>query len=108
MYYKNTTNSARPVGGGSGRQPKHDRTSQNPLSANEGEPLAKIHGNRAGLLALRAQIDAALALEEGEASMAPYREADERRYDLIVMRATKREQMGEPREPERPDYSMFT
>lgn len=74
----------------------------------EGDPLAKIHGNRAGLLALRDQIDAALAAEEGEASMAPYRETDERRYDLVVMRATNRKQMGEAREPERPDYSIFT
>lgn len=74
----------------------------------EGDPLAKIHGNRAGLLALRDQIDAALAAEEGEAPMAPYRETDERRYDLVVMRATNRKQMGEAREPERPDYSIFT
>ncbi len=73
----------------------------------EGDPVAKVYGNRAGLLALRAQIDAALEAEEGEASMAPYRETDERRYDLFVMRATGREQMGEAREPERPDRSMF-
>ncbi len=74
----------------------------------EGDPVAKVYGNKAGLLKLRDQIDAALALEEGEASMAPYHETDERRYDLFVMRAKRREQMGEPREPERPDYSAFT
>jgi len=74
----------------------------------EGDPVAKIYGNRAGLLSLRAQIDAALETEEGMASSAGYRETDEGRYDLFVMRATKREQMGEAREPERPDRSMFT
>ena len=36
-----------------------------------------------------------------------YRETDERPYDLWVMRAASRKQMDEPREPERPDYSMF-
>jgi hypothetical protein len=36
-----------------------------------------------------------------------YRETDEAEYDLWVMRATNRKQMGGPREPERPDYSMF-
>jgi hypothetical protein len=74
----------------------------------EGEPLAKIYANRAGLLQLRDQIDATLAAEEGEASMAPYRETDERRFDLFVMRAGRREQMGEAKEPDRPDRSMFT
>ena len=42
------------------------------------------------------------------ATEAAYRESDERRFELWVRRATKREQMGEPREPERPDYSAFT
>jgi len=74
----------------------------------EGDPLAKIYGNRAGLLALRTQIDAALEAEEGMASMAPYRETDERRYELFAMRAARMEQMGEAREPERPDRSIFT
>jgi hypothetical protein len=73
----------------------------------EGDPLAKITANRAGLLRLREQVDAALEAEEGAASSAPYRETDERRFDLFVQRADRREQMGEPREPERPDYSMF-
>ena len=41
------------------------------------------------------------------AAEASYRETDERRFDLWVMRAHKRSQMGEPREPERPDRSMF-
>ncbi len=73
----------------------------------EGEPLAKIHGNRAVLVALREQIDAALSADEGMAVDAAYRETDERRFDLWVMRATNRKQMGEAREPERPDRSMF-
>jgi hypothetical protein len=73
----------------------------------EAEPVAKITGNRAGLLALAEQIDAALEAEEGMAVRAPYRETDERRFDLFVQRADRRSQMGEPREPERPDYSMF-
>ena len=38
----------------------------------------------------------------------PYCETNERRFDLWVMRATSRKQMGEPRDPERPDCSMFT
>jgi hypothetical protein len=38
----------------------------------------------------------------------PYRETDERRFYLVVMLAMRREQMGEPKEPERPDYSAFT
>jgi hypothetical protein len=74
----------------------------------EGDPLAKVTANRAGLLLrLREQVDAALAAEEGVASSAPYRETDERRFDLFVQRADRRSQMGEPRKPERPDYSMF-
>ena len=73
----------------------------------EGDPVAKIHGNRAGLLKLREQIDTALEAEEGMAVRAPYRETDERRYELFVQRAHRRSQMGEPREPERPDRSMF-
>jgi hypothetical protein len=74
----------------------------------EGDPLAKVTANRAGLLLrLREQVDAALAAEEGVTSSAPYRETDERRFDLFVQRADRRSQMGEPREPERPDYSMF-
>ena len=74
----------------------------------EGDPTAKVTGNRAGLLALREQIDRALEADEGVAIEVPYRETDERRFDLWVMRAHSREQMGEPRKPERPDYSMFT
>jgi hypothetical protein len=73
----------------------------------EAEPVAKIRGNRACLLALRDQVDAALQAEEGLASQVTYRETDERRFDLFVQRADRRSQMGEPREPERPDYSMF-
>ena len=74
----------------------------------EGDPLAKVTANRAGLLRLREQVDAALEADEGMASSATYRETDERRYDLFVMRADRRKQMGEPVEPERPDRSMFT
>ncbi len=73
----------------------------------EGDPVAKITGNKAGLLALREQVDCALEAAEGLASSALYREADERRFDLFVQRADRRSQMGEPREPERPDRSMF-
>ena len=70
--------------------------------------MAKITANRAGLLALREQVDRALKADEGLASSAIYRETDERRFELFVQRAGRREQMGEAREPERPDYSMFT
>ena len=73
----------------------------------EGDPLARITANRAGLLRLREQVDAALEAEEGIASSAPYRETDERRFDLFVQRADRRRQMGEPREPGRPDYSRM-
>ncbi|MDP8951066.1 MAG: hypothetical protein M3N18_02315 [Actinomycetota bacterium] len=52
-------------------------------------------------------MDAALEATEGMAVKAPYRETDERRFDLFVQRADRRSQMGEPREPERPDRSMF-
>ncbi len=71
-------------------------------------PVARLYANRAGLLALRRQIDRALAADEGTASEGRYRETDEAEYDLWVMRATSRKQMGGPREPERPDYYMFT
>lgn len=73
----------------------------------EGEPSAKIRGNRAGLLLLREQVDAALRADEGLASPATYGETDERRFELLVFRAPNRKQMGEPRKPDRPDYSMF-
>ena len=32
---------------------------------------------------------------------------DEQRFELFVQRADRRQQMGEPREPERPDRYMF-
>ena len=38
----------------------------------EAAPVAKIHGNRAGLLALRGQLDRALAADEGLASQAAH------------------------------------
>ncbi len=71
-------------------------------------PVARLYANRAGLLALRGQIDRALAAEEGMAAEGRYRETDESEYDLWVMRATSRRQMGEARGPERPDRTMFT
>jgi len=52
-------------------------------------------------------VDAALRADEGLASSGIYRETDEGRFDLFVQRADRRLQMGKPREPERPDYSMF-
>ena len=74
--------------------------------------VARICGNRAGLLALREQVDRALEIDEGMASeRTHYLEVDGREFDLWVMRATSPQQMGEPREPERPDRpdrSMFT
>lgn len=70
----------------------------------EAEPVAKITGNWAGLLALAEQIRSALAADEGIASSATYRETDERRVELFVQRADRRRQMGEPRKPERLDY----
>lgn len=74
----------------------------------ECDPLAKIIANRAGLLRVREQIEATLAADEGLASAATYRETDGRRYEIFVQRADRPERMGEPREPEPPDYSMFT
>jgi hypothetical protein len=72
-------------------------------------PVARIYANRAGLLALREQVDMALGSDEGTASeRTHYLEIDGREFDLWVMRATSPRQMGEPREPERPDRSMFT
>ena len=56
----------------------------------------------------RGQVDAALEAAEGMASSATYRETDERRYEPFIQRADRRGQMGEPKEPERPDRSMFT
>ena len=70
-------------------------------------PLARITANRAGLLELRGQIDRALAADEGMAAEGRYRETDEAEYELWVMRAASRKQMGEPRVPEKPDWSMF-
>ena len=75
----------------------------------EGDPDATITGNRTALLRLRDQIDQALVAEEGLATVAyGYREIDGKRFDVTVQKATKPEQMGEAREPERPDRSMFT
>ncbi len=53
-------------------------------------PVAKLYANRAGLLALREQIDWALAAEEGMAAEGRYRETDEAEYDLWAMRASSR------------------
>ena len=73
----------------------------------EAEPVAKITGNRAGLLALKEQVERAPRAEQGMAVETTYRETDVRRFDLFVQRADRRRQMGEPREPERPDYSQM-
>ena len=62
----------------------------------EGDPLAKITANRAGLLALREQVDYALAADEDLASSAPYRETDGRRFDLFVQRADRRVRWESP------------
>jgi hypothetical protein len=45
-------------------------------------PVALLYANRAGLLALREQLDRALAADEGMAVEATYREVDEQRFDL--------------------------
>jgi hypothetical protein len=55
----------------------------------EADPVAKIYGNRAGMLALRDQVDVALRADEGLASSAAYRETDERGYELFVLRAAR-------------------
>jgi hypothetical protein len=73
----------------------------------EGLPLARIVGYRAGLLRLREQIDAALRAEDGMAVMDRYREVDGAEFDATVQRANRPVQMGEAREPERPDYSRM-
>lgn len=73
-------------------------------------PGASIVGNRTGLLRLRDQIDHALDVEEGIASMrwSGCREIDGRVFDLMVRRAADPEQMGEPRKADPPDYSRST
>jgi hypothetical protein len=55
----------------------------------QADPVAKIYGNRAGMLALRDQVDVALRADEGLASSGAYRETDERRYELFVLRAAR-------------------
>ncbi len=72
----------------------------------QADPVAKIYGNRAGLLALRDQVDVALRADEGLASSGAYRETDERGTNCSC--SGRRDAMGEPREPGRPDYPMFT
>jgi hypothetical protein len=52
-------------------------------------------------------LEGTLRADEGMASSAGYRETDERCSDLFVQTADGRTQMGEAREPEPPDYSMF-
>lgn len=71
-------------------------------------PRAEIVGNRAGLLRLRDLVDRALNTDKGLAAVEDgYREVDGRRFDLMVFRATRPEQMGEARKPDPPDYSSF-
>jgi hypothetical protein len=72
----------------------------------EADPVAKIYGNRAGMLALRDQVDVALRADEGLASSASYRETDERGTSCSC--SGRRDAMGEPRDPEKPGRSMFT
>jgi hypothetical protein len=69
----------------------------------EGLPLAHVTANRAALLMLRDQVDAALRAEEGKAVMVRYRETDKAGYDFIIQKASRRVQMGEAREPDPPD-----
>jgi hypothetical protein len=77
------------VSGGADRRPQHEvpylhiRPSRRVVGVGgEGDrPVAKITANKAGLLALRGQIDGALAAEEGEAAEGRYRETDEAGYD---------------------------
>jgi hypothetical protein len=71
----------------------------------EADPVAKIYGNRAGLLALLDQVDVALRADEGLASSAAYRETDE---GTNCSCSGRRDAMGEPRDPEKPGRSMFT
>ena len=72
-------------------------------------PVARIYGNAAAIRRLIKDLERALAAEEGMAvESTHYRETDEAAFDLIVRRATSRKQMGEPRKPDRPDYSAFT
>jgi hypothetical protein len=73
----------------------------------EGIPLARIVGNRPGLLRLREQIEAALRAEDGMAVMDRYREVDGAEFDATVQKANRPVQMGEACEPERPDYSRM-
>jgi len=102
------------VGRGAGGRPQHEvpylhlRPPRRVVGVDgEGLPLARVTGNRAALLTLRDQVDAALRAEEGKAVMVRYRETDEAGYDLIVQKASRRVQMGEAREPDPPNYSMF-
>ena len=71
-------------------------------------PVARLYANRAGLLKLREQVERALSADGGMAVEERYRETDEAEHELVVFRAPNREAMGEAREPERPDRSMFT
>ncbi len=70
--------------------------------------MTRSSANRAGLLKLREQVDRALRADEGMAAEGRHRKTDEAGYDLVVFRAPSRKQIGKPRDPERPDYSVFT
>lgn len=80
------------------------------LVAPGGSADAQIVGNRAGLLKLREQIDRALELEDGVASMHwnGYREVDGLVFGLMVLRATRPRELEEARKPDPPDYSKPT
>ena len=58
-------------------------------------PVAAITGNRAALEALRELVDAALRVEGGNASRV-YREVDGADYQIEVLLARSREEMGDP------------
>jgi hypothetical protein len=50
----------------------------------EDDPFTYLAANRAGLLRLRKQVEAALAAAEGYGVMIAYQQADGRRFDLVV------------------------
>lgn len=64
----------------------------------ETPPAATITGNRDSLEALRELVEAALAGEGGNASRV-FREVDGADYQLGVVLARSREEMGDPADP---------
>jgi hypothetical protein len=71
-------------------------------------PDARIYGNETVIRRLIAALQRAPEADEGIAVMSTlYYEMDGRAFDQVLMRCTDPRQMGEPREPEGPDWSMF-